>query len=212
MRARRSHPVFSRLYARMSHVMEQHGYAERRRELLAGLSGSVIEIGAGNGLNFAHYPRTVTAVLAVEPEPHLRRLAQHNAQRAPVCVRVIDAVAEDLPAAEASFDAAVTSLVLCSVRDQPSALHEIHRVLKRGGELRFFEHVRAGTPALQRVQRLLDRTVWPRVTGGCHTSRDTAAAITSAGFRIDRLERFPFPPRGMPQPTSPHVIGVAHAV
>ncbi|WP_328349388.1 hypothetical protein OG800_01730 [Streptomyces sp. NBC_00445] len=72
-------PVFARLYPRMSKAMEQAGMAEHRRTLLAGLSGEVIEIGAGDGANFTHYPATVTRVLAVEPEPHLRRLAEASA-------------------------------------------------------------------------------------------------------------------------------------
>ncbi|MER6945402.1 class I SAM-dependent methyltransferase [Nonomuraea sp. NPDC000554] len=188
-----SHPLFARFYARMSRAMESAGAAEHRRALLAGLSGEVIEVGAGNGLNFAHYPATVSRVIAVEPEPHLLAIARTAAASAPVPVEVVAGVADRLPAGDATLDAAVASLVLCSVPDQGDALREIQRVLRPGGQLRFLEHVQADTPGLRRVQRVLDATVGPRLLGGCHCGRDTAAAIEGAGFAIDRLDRFLFP-------------------
>ncbi|WP_344980554.1 class I SAM-dependent methyltransferase [Streptosporangium fragile] len=188
-----NHPIFARFYACISQALERGGLAERREALLAGLSGKVIEVGAGNGLTFAHYPPTVARVLAVEPEPRLRRLAQENARRALVPVEVVGGLADRLPAEDASFDAAVVSLVLCSLPDQASALRELRRVLRPGGELRFLEHVRADSPGMIRLQRLLDATVWPRLFGGCHTARDTVTAIGQAGFTIERLERFLLP-------------------
>jgi ubiquinone/menaquinone biosynthesis C-methylase UbiE len=139
--------------------MEREGGADYRDRLLAGLTGRVIEVGAGNGLNFAHYPPEVTGVLAVEPEPYLREAALRSAEAAAVQIDVVDGIADELPAGDGSFDAAVASLVLCSVPDQRAALREIHRVLGPDGQLRFFEHVRAGTRGLQRVQRLVDATV-----------------------------------------------------
>jgi ubiquinone/menaquinone biosynthesis C-methylase UbiE len=204
-----SHPVFARFYARVSPGMDKGGMAAHRRQLLQGLTGPVIEIGAGNGLNFAHYPAGVTSVLAIEPDPHLREIAQRNAVQAPVPVEVRDGVAEKLPAGDAAFHAAVAALVLCSVADQHAALREIHRVLRPGGELRFLEHVRAGTPVLRRMQRLLDATIWPVLGGGCHTSRDTATAIQAAGFTIDHLDRFRFPDSRLTMPATPHLRGTA---
>jgi ubiquinone/menaquinone biosynthesis C-methylase UbiE len=203
------HPIFARVYARISPAMDAQGALEHRRALLASLAGRVLEVGAGNGLNFAHYPSAVTEVLAVEPEPYLRRLAQAAAGQAPVAVRVVDGTADTLPVADASMDAAVASLVLCSVPDQARALAELHRVLRPGGEVRFFEHVQADTPGLARVQRLAD-LVWPTLVGGCHTSRDTLAAISAAGFQITSTQRFRFPESRLPQPATPHVLGVAH--
>jgi SAM-dependent methyltransferase len=203
------HPIFARIYARLSPRMEDAGAAEHRDRLLAGLAGRVIEVGAGNGLNFAHYPPTVTHVLAVEPEPHLRRLAVAAAADAPVPVEVVAGTADHLPAGDATLDAAVASLVLCSVADVPAALAEIRRALRPGGQLRFFEHVRAETPGLGRVQRVLDTTIWPAVAGGCHTHRDTGTAIEAAGFAIDRIDRFRFPQTSIPAPASPHILGVA---
>lgn len=203
------HPIFARVYAQLSQRMEQRGGADHRRRLLAGLQGRVIEVGAGNGLNFPHYPTTVSTVLAVEPEAHLRALAQDHAQWTDVPIEVVDGLASRLPAADATFDAAVVSLVLCSVPDQIRALTEIRRVLRPNAELRFFEHVRADTSGLQRTQRVLDATIWPTVGGGCHTSRDTTAAISAAGFDIEAFDRFRFPETPVALPTSPHVLGIA---
>ncbi|WP_440102565.1 class I SAM-dependent methyltransferase [Streptosporangium sp. H16] len=201
------HPVFARFYTRVSQVMERRGMAEHRQRLLAGLAGRVIEVGAGNGLNFAHYPATVARVVAIEPEPRLRAIARHAAKAAPVPVDVTAGLAERLPAADESFDAAVVSLVLCSLPDPGAALKEMLRVLKPGGQLRFLEHVRADTPGLVRWQRLLDTTVWPYLAGGCHTGRDSAAAIRESGFTIDRLERFLLPDARTP--VSFHIRGTA---
>jgi ubiquinone/menaquinone biosynthesis C-methylase UbiE len=202
------HPGFARVYARLSQTMEA-GVAEHRTALLAGLTGRVIEVGAGNGLNFAYYPDGVTEIVAVEPEPYLRDLGLEAASQAAAPVQVIDGVAEDLPAADASFDAGVASLVLCSVRDQPRALAELYRVIRPGGQLRFFEHVRAEGPAHARVQRLAD-TLWPLLAGGCHTSRDTLGAITAAGFRLGGYRRMRIPDSRLPWPNAPHAVGAAH--
>ncbi|MGH9030496.1 MAG: class I SAM-dependent methyltransferase [Acidimicrobiia bacterium] len=202
------HPVFARIYARLGKAAEAKGAAEHRVECLAGLTGRVIEVGAGNGLNFRHYPTSVTEVVAVEPEPYLRDRAAEAGKSAPVAVTVVDGTADQLPASDSSFDAGVASLVLCSVADQASALGELRRVIRPGGELRFYEHVVSERPRLARVQRALDRTIWPIVGGGCHASRDTLAAITAAGFEIDQCRSFEFRPAPA-IPTAPHVLGVA---
>lgn len=180
-----------------------------RRRLLSGLSGRVVEVGAGNGLNFAHYPAAVTSVLAVEPEPHLRRLAARRARRATVAVHVVPGRAAQLPAAAASADAVVFCLVLCSVPHQNTALAEARRVLRPGGQLRFLEHVAADTGGLAAVQRLLDATIWPTLGGGCHASRDTLSAIVEAGFLVEHVDRFRFPDMRLPLPSSPHILGEA---
>lgn len=205
-----SHPIFARVYARMSVSMDAAGFAEQRRALVAGLRGRVVEVGAGNGLTFEHYPATVTEVLAVEPEPHLRAAAHEAARSAPVPVRVVDGFAEALPAGAGELDAAVVSLVLCSVHDQATALAEIRRVLRPGATLRFLEHVGADEPgALRRVQRVLDATLWPRLFGGCHTGRSTVAAISDAGFVIDAVHRFRIPEGRAVSPAAACVRGSA---
>lgn len=201
--------LFGRYYARVSPAMDTGGMLAYRQRLLAGLAGQVIEVGAGNGLNFAHYPATVTRVLAVEPNPVLREIASQHAANAPVPVEVCDGHAERLPAADGVFDAAVASLVLCSVADQGAVLREIRRVLRPGGQLRFLEHVQARAPGLRRLQRLADATLWPPLAGGCHTGRDTVAAIEAAGFTVGEVEAFRFPDSWLTTPASPHVRGEA---
>ena len=202
------HPIFARVFARAGPAMDAQGALKHRRTLLAGLAGRVLEVGAGNGLNFAHYPPAVTELLAVEPEPYLRALAETAAKRAAIPIRVVDGTADALPSPNASMDAAVASLVLCSVPNQARALAELRRVLRPGGELRFFEHIQADTPGLARAQRLAD-IIWPTLVGGCHTSRDTLTAITTAGFQLISTRRFRFPDSRLPSPAAPHVLGTA---
>ena len=200
------HPRFARRYARVSARVDSRGGAEHRRELLAGVSGRALELGAGAGENFPHYPRTVTEVVAVEPEDYLRERAGQTAASAAVPVTIVDAVADDLSFPDRSFDAVVTSLVRCSVPDQASALSELYRVLRPGGELRFYKHVRPRkrrTAALWR--RLDDWNIWPRLNGGCHVARDTEAAIHEAGFTIEECRRFLF--KGGPV-SVPYILGL----
>jgi ubiquinone/menaquinone biosynthesis C-methylase UbiE len=199
------HPVFARCYARAGHLMDAE-IGDHRRRLLAGLTGRVLEVGAGNGLNFPHYPATVTEVLAVEPEPYLRRRALAAARQAPVPIRVVDGTAEALPAPDGAVEAVVASLVLCTVADLDQALAEVGRVLRPGGTLRFYEHVRATDPRLARWQDRLEGP-WGWLVGGCHPNRDTVAAITAAGLRVVQLDRFDL--QAMPPLARPHVLGVA---
>jgi ubiquinone/menaquinone biosynthesis C-methylase UbiE len=202
-------PVSAWLQARAGAIEERRGGAERRRQLLDGLSGSVVEIGAGSGVSFAHYPTSVREVIAVEPEPSLRERALQVAQAAPVPVRVVDGVAEKLPLADASVDAALMAGVLCSVPDPIRALAEVARVLRPGGELRFYEHVIARNGRLARLQRFLDATFWPRLFGGCHTTRDTEAALVASGFTVEERERFSFRPTLLATPVAPRILGRA---
>jgi ubiquinone/menaquinone biosynthesis C-methylase UbiE len=203
------HPLFARFY---THVLARNEPAEMRAyrdELLAGLSGRVVEVGAGSGANFPHYPPEVTEVVAVEPEAYLREQAMTAAPRASARVTVLDGVADALPLEDASCDAAVACLVLCTVPDQATALAELQRVLKPGGELRFYEHVRGATPRMTRWQHVADRTFWPHLFGGCHTARDTVGAIEAAGFALERHRDLR--PESLPRllPAYPQTIGVA---
>ena len=121
----------------------------------------------------------------------------------------MDAVADTLPFADGSFDAAVASLVLCSVPDQSRALAELRRVVRVGGELRFYEHVQADGGALRVFLTAMDRsTIYPRLAGGCHPARDTLNAIRAAGFEILACRSFGLK-LGALQPRIPHILGIA---
>jgi ubiquinone/menaquinone biosynthesis C-methylase UbiE len=199
-----NHPFFARFWK----LVAPGAMSSRdRTELLAGLRGEVIEVGAGTGVNFAHYPSAVTRVIAVEPEPHLRAEAAKAAAHAPVPVEVVDGTAESLPVDDATRDGAVCSLVLCSVTDQAAALAELRRVLRPGGELRFYEHVVAHRERPAALQRWLDRSgIWPQFGAGCHVSRDTLTAIEASGLALERQRRFM---SGLGPFALPHIAGVA---
>jgi ubiquinone/menaquinone biosynthesis C-methylase UbiE len=203
-----SHPLCARLYVKQAEAAESRGLADQRRRVLAGLAGQIVEIGAGNGLNFAHYPEAVTMVHAFEPDPYLRALTIRAAENAVVPVSVGEAIAEALPLEDASVDAAVASLVLCSVKDLARAVAELHRVVRPGGELRFNEHVASEHPLRRALQRTADATVWPTISGGCHLGRDTKAALEDGGFHIERVERFAFSVSALDPPKS-HILGSA---
>lgn len=201
------HPVFARFFAWLSRN-EPEAFVEHRRKTVAELSGRVVEVGAGAGANFRLYPTTVTEVVAVEPEPFLREKATAAARSAPVPVTVMDGVAESLPFEDASFDVGVASLVLCTVNDPAKALAELFRVIKPGGELRFYEHVVSQRSGHARFQRTI-QPVWGFISGGCHAARDTTAAIEAAGFEITKLKRFDLGPIVLTYPVAPHAAGRA---
>ena len=177
-------PLFARYFDRCGARNEERGNRELRRELLAGLSGRAMEVGAGTGLNFPHYPVSVREVVAVEPEPYLRGRAVQAAAAAPVPVRVVDGTAAELPAADGEFDAVVISGLLCSVGDVAAALAEFARVL-RAADL-----------------------VWPHLMGGCHVQRRTGAAIGRV-FTIEACRGFRFPPSAVLSPVAPRILGAA---
>jgi len=206
-----SHPLCARLYVKQAEAAESSGLADQRRRMLDGLAGRVVEIGAGNGMNFHHYPAQVTSVEAFEPDPYLRRFATDAADEAAVPIHVGDAPAEDVPLEGSSVDAAVASLVLCSVKDLDRAIAELHRVVKPGGELRFNEHVRSDHPFKGALQRVADTTVWPTLSGGCHLGRETGVALEDGGFKIEHVERFGFRVGGL-DPPKRHLLGVARRV
>jgi SAM-dependent methyltransferase len=182
---------------------------EHRDEMLAGAKGRVIELGAGAGSNFGHYPPEVDFVLAVEPEPYLRERAREAAAKVPVTIEVVDGVADDLPAEDESFDVAVACLVLCSVPDQSRALAELRRVLKPGGELRYYEHVLSHRRGVATSERVVVRTFWPLGFGGCHSARDTPGALEAAGFMIEDGRRMWVNPVPIAVPVATHAIGRA---
>jgi ubiquinone/menaquinone biosynthesis C-methylase UbiE len=203
-----SNPIFARLFDRFAAKDKGRGEDQLRRELLAGLSGTVVEVGPGNGINFEHYPDSVSELVAVEPEPYLRQAAERTARSIELEIRVVPGVADQLPIETGSADAVVVAGVLCSVPDAAAALGEFQRVLRAGGELRFYEHVRSRRPGFARFQDL-SAPVWSRLMGGCEPNRETLGAIEAAGFEIARCRGFGFPATARAYPVLPRILGVA---
>jgi ubiquinone/menaquinone biosynthesis C-methylase UbiE len=203
-----SNPIFARLFDRFAAKDKGRGEADLRRELLDDLEGRVVEVGAGNGINFEHYPATVSELVAVEPEPYLRQAAERTAGDVPVEVRVVSGVADALPLEDSSVDAVVVAGVLCSVSNQAAALTEFRRVLRPGGQLRFYEHVRSRRASFARYQDLI-APMWGRVMGGCQPNRQTLAEIERAGYRIEACRGFGFPANARLHPVAPRILGIA---
>jgi hypothetical protein len=212
--ADRPRPVFSRFYAAISGRMDDEGLAALRTERLAPLSGTVVEVGARDGHNVARYPAAVTQVTAVEPEPRLRALARPAVADAPVPVPVPVRVGGARNRAGAAIArrqlrcrgavprAAFAGRPRCrACRDRQGAA--------AWRTARLLEHTRAQTRLLRAVQRLADATVWPLLTGGCHTATDPAGLIEAAGFTATASRRLRFPQSRVPQPATPHVLGLA---
>ena len=175
------------MYDRALEQTEAHGNAARRASVLADARGTVVELGAGTGLNLAHYPADVELILTEPEEPMARRLEERlGAGRRG---RVLRAPAEALPLDDDSADSVVSTLVLCTVDDLNASLAEIRRVLRPGGRLLFIEHVAAPRGSrLRRVQELVHRP-WHALACGCHDNRETEAALARAGFEVEGLQR-----------------------
>lgn len=182
-----------------------------RRRLLAGLQGRVLELGCGDGRAFEHYRPGVTQVLAVEPDEVARARAAERARDAAVPVEVVAGDGGALPVEDGTFDAVVSIWVLCSVRDPAAVLGEVRRVLKRGGELHFYEHVRSPHAAFRWVQRVVDALFWTGALGGCETTRDTTAEIAAAGFELVAVQSGFHSSSLLTITSAPYVFGTARA-
>jgi SAM-dependent methyltransferase len=165
----------------------------------------VLEIGAGTGLNLAHYPDPLDELLLSEPVDPMARRLESRLRRSGVCGRVLRAGAEALPVATGSVDTVVSTLVLCTVPDPAAALEEIRRVLRPDGRLLFCEHVRSDASRLSRRQERLARP-WEAFADGCRCNQETLALIERS-LRIERLERQEW--RGMPGLVRPLIVGEA---
>jgi ubiquinone/menaquinone biosynthesis C-methylase UbiE len=184
--------VFAAGYDRVLAGSERAGLADRRRNLLAGAHGRVLEIGAGTGLNLPHYPASLEELVLAEPEEPMARRLERKLARTGRPARVVRAAAEALPFEDDSFDTAVCTLVLCTVSDPTRALSELGRVLRPQGQLLFLEHVRAESPRLGRWQDRLSGA-WRRVGHGCNCNRETAALIEASALSLTRIERDEIP-------------------
>jgi ubiquinone/menaquinone biosynthesis C-methylase UbiE len=185
---------------------ERSGLAQRRHALLESLQGRVIEIGGGTGANLEHYPPGLEELIITEPEPPMARRLRQRVHGSALPARVVQAPAEHLPFPDDSFDFAVSTLVLCTVKDPAQALSELRRVLRPGGELVFLEHVRASSPRLARWQDRL-HPLWLRFGHGCNCNRPTLDAIRAAGFDVRRIEHGSLP--RAPAIVRPLVMGAA---
>lgn len=202
-------PLFANvLYPRFRKAARKHGEDRYREQLLDGLTGRVLELGCGDGAHFRLYPESVAELVAVEPEENLLERAEKVATHASCPIQIVAGFAEALPVGDGEFDAAVAALVLCSVDDQQTALGELMRVIRPGGELRFFEHVRSDA-TMHAAAQLAVQPAWSRLGGGCHLARDTQQAIRNAGFEIERCERFEFAPGFLQKLGGPHILGIA---
>ncbi len=198
------HPVFAAVYDRLTRPLEAEVLAARRAALLGGLEGRVLDVGAGTGVNLAHF-RSATEIVAVEPDRAMRRRLGEKAADVAVPVETVDALAESLPLHDGSFDAVVFTCTLCTVTDPARALAEARRVLRPSGRLVVLEHVRGSGRLARRQDRITP--LWSRIAGGCHPNRDIHAAVQHAGFEFDAIDAFDPFPRWVP--SRPMIQGVA---
>ena len=161
---------------------------ELRREVCSGLSGRVLEIGFGSGLNVEAYPAAVTAVDAVEPSDLGWELSAPRREVATVPIRRIGLDGARLEAPDACYDAVLSTFTLCTIPDVGAALSEVRRVLRPGGALHVLEHGLAPDQQVARWQHRLD-PLQGLLFGGCHLTRDVPALATEAGLRIERLDQ-----------------------
>jgi len=197
--------IFALLYDPFLWLSEIAGMRSRRSALVSNARGQVVEIGAGTGLNVAHYPDEITKLVLTEPDAAMRQKLAHRLQRHKRAARIVDAPAERLPLADASVDTVVSTLVLCTVTDPERTLSEIARVLRPDGQLLFIEHVRASSRFLATCQDYLLEP-WRRFACGCCCNRPTVDLMRACGFEVTADE---FVWRGMPTIVHPLVVGRA---
>lgn len=184
---------------------ETAGLRSRRRALLGNARGRVVEIGAGTGLNAAHYPDGIAELVLTEPDAAMRKKLARRLHRLGRGARIVDAPAQCLPMADASVDTVVSTLVLCTVPDPEHTLNEIARVLRPDGQLLFIEHVRANSRFLAALQDKLFAP-WRSFAAGCCCNRPTAELMRACGFEVEADDVVW---RGMPAIVRPLIVGRA---
>ena len=198
--------VFAAVYEPFLWVGEQAGLRKHRKELLERSTGCTIEIGAGTGLNLAHYPDDLDELVLVEPDAAMRHRLADRLARTRRRARLVDAPAEQLPFPDGSIDTVVSTFVLCTVDAPDLALQEIARVLRPDGQLLFIEHVRSDSPRLARWQDRLANP-WRRFARGCRCNRATSELMVAFGFELEDLDDTSW--RAMPPIVRPLIIGRA---
>ena len=186
-----------------------------RSELLSNVSGDVLEIGSGTGINLVHYPKSINSLVLTEPDNHMLKLLYKNIEQRQVDKSIVENTraekfaADKLEFPDDSFDTVVSTLVLCSVDSPVATLNEIKRVLKPNGKLYFLEHVvAADKPHLIKWQKFF-QPFWIHMCGNCHLTRDTESNIKDAGFSFERIDR-PYSTGGPPI-VSPTIKGIARS-
>src|SRR3954449_2850360 len=197
--------VFAAGYDTVMKGAEKATFDAHRRSLLADVRGRVIEIGGGTGANLPYYGPGVEELVITEPEEPMARRLERKLSEHSLPARVVLAPAEALPAEDGSFDYAVSTLVLCTVKDPAQALSEIRRVLKPGGRLLFVEHVRSDDPKLARWQDRLHKP-WFICGDGCNCNRPVLDQLRGV-LQVDRVERATW--QAMPRIVQPLVYGRA---
>ena len=204
------HRIFAAAYDALFASLERGGLTDKRRELLASAEGATLELGAGTGHNLPHYPPAVERLVLTEPDPHMaKRLRAQVAEAGRSDVKVLEAGAESLPAADGEFDTVVATLVFCTIPDPRAALDEVARVLRRGGRLLFMEHVRAESPRRAAWQDRLN-PVQNLLFGGCNLNRPTADTIASSRLELEQRDwRHDEMPRAGGPLVRPMIVGSA---
>jgi ubiquinone/menaquinone biosynthesis C-methylase UbiE len=198
--------LFAAMYDPFLWIGERAGMRRHRRELLRQARGRTLELGSGTGLNVPHYPDDLAELILTEPAAPMRKRLKRTIRSHDRSAIVLDALAERLPAVDASIDTVVATLLLCTVDEPQVVLAEIRRVLKPDGRLLFLEHVRAESPRLAAWQDRLEAP-WRRFAEGCRCNRPTIELIQQAGFTIEHRGDAAW--HAMPPIVRPLVSGIA---
>jgi ubiquinone/menaquinone biosynthesis C-methylase UbiE len=181
-------PTFARFYDTAFSHAERSGLRAIRSSVVGQASGVTVELGAGTGLNLAHYPSCVSRLLLTEPDPYMASQLRAKAAASAIDSEIVEAPADALPVDDASVDTVVSTLVLCTVSDPAAALAEVARVLRPGGQFLFVEHVRSESPRVARWQDRL-HTPWSWCACGCQCNRDTVTTIRQSPLDMQDLRR-----------------------
>lgn len=200
--------LMAKIYDRSMRKAEERCLREWREGLLGDLSGDVLEIGCGTGVNLDYYPDTIKQLTVLEPDVNMRKkIREKISTKKYNPIEILGASAEAIPVKEASYDVVVSTLVLCSVEHPDKALSEIHRVLRPNGKLIFIEHVAASNnPKRLKWQHRLE-PLWKKIACGCHLTRNTEETIIKAGFKVDKITHQSI--RGVPPIVRPSIKGIA---
>lgn len=189
-------------------VLDNRQTRKVRSRVASGLTGEVLEIGFGSGLNLPYLPATVTRVSGVDPSGKAAELAAARIKATEVPVELVGLDGQQLPLADASVDSVLSTWTLCTIPDAVAAIREVRRVLRPGGSLHFVEHGAADDAGVRRWQDRLNG-VQQRIAGGCNLNRDIAEIVAAGGLTISKLDRYYAP--GQPKAFGTLYEGVAVA-